>query len=245
MRTLSTIAQMIGVAGTRAEARRGLEEIVKAKDSFIASVSHEFRAPMAVVMGLSSELNARWSDFGQEEVMEFIDLIARESRGVSHIVEDLVANGHKRDGSRIFVAVKEHEGMAVFEVSDDGPGIPAERRDRIFETHEVGETSGRTASIRLGLTVSRQLARLMGGTSSTTRTPCRRSPVAPGGSGSGSTARVTGDRHDQASRLRRSAGSGLVRISPPMTTVGTVSHPSLTDRTNAAASSSSQMLCRS
>ena len=53
--------------------------------------------------------------------------------------------------------------MAVLEVADDGPGIPLDRRDRIFEAYEVGETSGRTASIGLGLTVSRQLARLMGG----------------------------------------------------------------------------------
>ena len=64
--------------------------MVKAKDSFIASVSHELRTPMAVVMGLSSELDARWSDFSQEEVTEFIDLIARESRAVSHIIEDLL-----------------------------------------------------------------------------------------------------------------------------------------------------------
>ncbi len=226
MRTLSTIAQMIGVARTRGDARRGLEEVVKAKDSFIASVSHELRTPMAVVMGLSSELDARWSDFSQEEVTEFIDLIARESRAVSHIIEDLliaarasaesitvlpelirldevvaeaiagmpldtthrltssslaevatladplrvrqivrnlVANSHRHGGSRIYVTVAERDGVAVLEVADDGPGIPLERRDRIFEAYEVGETSGRTASIGLGLTVSRQLARLMGG----------------------------------------------------------------------------------
>lgn len=226
IRTVATIAQMLGVARARAEARRGLEEIVKAKDSFIASVSHQLRTPMAVVMGLSSELNARWSDFTREEVFEFIDLIARESREVSNIIEDLlvaarasaesitvlpevirldevvgetvaamsaevtfrlaslelspvstfadplrirqivrnlVANGHRHGGTKIFVRVAEVDGSAVVEVSDDGAGIPPERRDRIFHAYEAGESDGRTATIGLGLTVSRQLARLMGG----------------------------------------------------------------------------------
>lgn len=226
IRTVAAIAQMLGVARTRAEARRGLEDIVKAKDSFIASVSHQLRTPMAVVMGLSAELSARWSDFGEDEIMEFIDLISRESREVSHIIEDLliaarasadsitvlpevvrldesvteaihtmsaeathrlvsvelspvstmadplrirqivrnlIVNGHRHGGRQIFIRVGEREGRAFVEVSDDGAGIPLERRDRIFEAYEVGESEGWSATMGLGLTVSRQLARLMGG----------------------------------------------------------------------------------
>jgi signal transduction histidine kinase len=226
IRTMAAIAQMLGVARARGEARRALEDIVKAKDSFIASVSHQLRTPMAVVMGLSSELSARWSDFGQDEVLEFIDLIARESREVSDIIEDLlvaarasadsitvlpemmrldetvyeaiqsmsgetthrlvslqldpvstmadplrvrqivrnlVSNGHHHGGRQIFVRVGELNGTAVFEVSDNGEGIPLDRRDRIFEAYEAGESDGWNAKMGLGLTVSRQLARLMGG----------------------------------------------------------------------------------
>ncbi|MGF1665930.1 MAG: ATP-binding protein [Acidimicrobiia bacterium] len=226
IRTMATIAQMLGVARTRTDARRNLEDIVKAKDRFIASVSHELRTPMAVVMGLSSELNGRRQDFSEEEVAEFIDLIARQSREVGNIIEDLlvsarataesitvlpelirldevvndaltsmsheqtrriastdltavstfadplrvrqiirnlVANGHRHGGTRVFIKVSTIEGAAVLEVSDDGPGVPAARRAEIFEAYSTGETQGRTASIGLGLTVSRQLARLMGG----------------------------------------------------------------------------------
>ncbi len=226
IRTVATIAQMLGVARTRADARRNLEDIVKAKDRFIASVSHELRTPMAVVMGLSSELSGRRQDFSEEEVAEFIDLIARQSSEVGNIIEDLlvsarataesitvlpemirldevvsdalmsmsseqtrriastdlaavstyadplrvrqiirnlVANGHRHGGTRVFIKVTTVDGAAVLEVSDDGPGIPPARRSEIFEAYSSGEAHGRTASIGLGLTVSRQLARLMGG----------------------------------------------------------------------------------
>jgi len=48
-------------------------------------------------------------------------------------------------------------------VVDDGPGIPADRRERIFEPFERAERAGTPGSVGLGLTVSRQLARLQGG----------------------------------------------------------------------------------
>jgi len=49
-------------------------------------------------------------------------------------------------------------------VSDDGPGIPEEARDLIFEPYrQAHKERGVTASIGIGLTVSRRLARLMGG----------------------------------------------------------------------------------
>jgi signal transduction histidine kinase len=226
IRTVATIAQMLGVARTRADARRNLEDIVKAKDQFIASVSHELRTPMAVVIGLSAELNARRHDFSDGEVDEFIELINRQSAEVGSIIEDLlvsarasassitvlpelirldtvldealeamssehtrriaavdaqevstvadplrvrqiirnlVTNGHRHGGARIFLRVGVEHGAAILEVTDDGPGIPPDRRQEIFEAYAGGEFEGRTASIGLGLTVSRQLARLMNG----------------------------------------------------------------------------------
>lgn len=49
-------------------------------------------------------------------------------------------------------------------MADDGPGVPKGQRDLIFEPyHRAHESKGMTASIGLGLTVSRQLARLMSG----------------------------------------------------------------------------------
>ncbi len=92
IRTIGTVARMLAAQAQRAKDQEALEGLVIAKDRFIASVSHELRTPMAVVMGLSSELATRRSDFTEAEVTEFIDLIARQSMDVSHIIEDLLVS---------------------------------------------------------------------------------------------------------------------------------------------------------
>jgi signal transduction histidine kinase len=49
-------------------------------------------------------------------------------------------------------------------VRDDGPGVPAGLRERIFDPYESAhDPAGQPGSVGLGLTVSRKLARLMGG----------------------------------------------------------------------------------
>lgn len=60
--------------------------------------------------------------------------------------------------------------MAVFEIEDTGPGIPADEIERVFEPFARGTetTSGGTG---LGLTISKMLTDLMGGEMSVTSTP--------------------------------------------------------------------------
>lgn len=54
--------------------------------------------------------------------------------------------------------------MASISVCDDGNPIPPRERDRIFEAYRSHETAPAVpGSVGLGLTVSRELARLMGG----------------------------------------------------------------------------------
>ncbi|MCP3997157.1 MAG: ATP-binding protein, partial [bacterium] len=56
-------------------------------------------------------------------------------------------------------------GYAVVEVRDNGAGIPQKDHERIFEPYtRAHDRPGMTASVGLGLTVSRQLAELMEGT---------------------------------------------------------------------------------
>jgi signal transduction histidine kinase len=83
---------------------------------------------------------------------------------VRQIIRNLVANAGRYGGPQIKVHVEECYDRSFVIVSDDGPGIPIEDQDRIFEPYErAHERHGQTASVGLGLTVSRQLARLMGG----------------------------------------------------------------------------------
>lgn len=88
---LRTAAQMIGAFWERQQAHRRLEELVRYKDEFVASVSHELRTPLTAVVGLSEELSSHDpGTFTPEDLQEFHQLIAQQSREVAYIVEDLL-----------------------------------------------------------------------------------------------------------------------------------------------------------
>jgi signal transduction histidine kinase len=83
---------------------------------------------------------------------------------VRQILRNLLTNALRYGGSDIRVEVEDSHDMAVLRVVDDGNPISEEDRDRLFEPYTTLE-GGRpvTGSIGLGLSVSRQLARLMDG----------------------------------------------------------------------------------
>jgi signal transduction histidine kinase len=80
------------------------------------------------------------------------------------IIRNLLTNAIRYGGEQVTVEAVEGERSTVLTVSDDGPGIDPAQWDSIFEPyHRAHEATTQPASIGLGLTVSRQLARLMGG----------------------------------------------------------------------------------
>ncbi|MQA86163.1 MAG: HAMP domain-containing protein [Streptosporangiales bacterium] len=52
---------------------------------------------------------------------------------VDRVLTNLVANAVRHAASRVVVGVRAEPGWAVLTVIDDGPGIPAEDRERVFE----------------------------------------------------------------------------------------------------------------
>ncbi len=70
------------------KARSALEDLIRAKDEFIASVSHELRTPLTAVVGLTHELSEGRVE--PHEVPELQSLIAQQAQEVSDIVEDLL-----------------------------------------------------------------------------------------------------------------------------------------------------------
>lgn len=83
---------------------------------------------------------------------------------VRQIIRNLVSNAFHYGGTRIRVSVSSDNSSAQVIVADDGNGVPAEDQDTIFEPYRRAHNApGLTASMGLGLTISRQLARLMGG----------------------------------------------------------------------------------
>lgn len=83
---------------------------------------------------------------------------------IRQIVRNLLSNADRYGGSSVEVVVAGRDGTATIEVRDDGGGVPEADRGRIFEAYGQAR-SGRKVdgSVGLGLAVSRQLARLMGG----------------------------------------------------------------------------------
>jgi signal transduction histidine kinase len=83
---------------------------------------------------------------------------------IRQVVRNLLINAHRHGGPNIRVAVAAAGGWGFIDVADDGPGIPEQLRASIFERFVSGASHpGRTGSLGLGLTVSRKLAQLMGG----------------------------------------------------------------------------------
>jgi signal transduction histidine kinase len=92
--------------------------------------------------------------------------------GLKRVLENLVNNALKF-GGRARARALTRDGMAVVEVDDDGPGIPAEEVERAFEPFHRLETSRSrdTGGMGLGLTVARAIARAHGGDVTLTNRP--------------------------------------------------------------------------
>lgn len=84
---------------------------------------------------------------------------------VRQILRNLISNAFRYGGDRVAVRTHRDGEWSSVEIIDDGDGIAADDRDLIFEPYQRAKDGVRlTASIGLGLTVSRKLADLMGGT---------------------------------------------------------------------------------
>jgi PAS domain S-box-containing protein len=84
---------------------------------------------------------------------------------VRQILRNLLVNADRYGGPNVRVRVESRDDTRVLEVRDDGDGIPSSHRSFIFEPYQrAHRAEGRTESVGLGLTVSRHLAELMGGT---------------------------------------------------------------------------------
>jgi signal transduction histidine kinase/CheY-like chemotaxis protein len=82
------------------------------------------------------------------------------------IIANIVGNAVKYTvRGRIEVRVERREGRIAIEVADTGPGLSREEMDQAFQAFQRVERTGAGVNgAGLGLSLSRQLARLMGGT---------------------------------------------------------------------------------
>jgi signal transduction histidine kinase len=88
-----------------------------------------------------------------------------DRRRVQQIVRNLLENARKYGGDQVLVEGQVLGDQYLVIISDNGPGVPDEETQRVFENFEqVSKGEARESTgIGLGLPIARRLARLMGG----------------------------------------------------------------------------------
>ncbi len=208
-----------------------LERAIAQQRRFMADASHELRTPVSIVRG-EAEVTLATDENDPAMLRDALGVIARESRSVSEIVEDLFLLARADSGQRVLSpsrfyldellddVVRSMRSLAArkqldletdlarecmieadealvrrllfnllqnsvkysvnggsvkvllirtsttdysIEVSDSGPGIPAEEWTRIFDRFYRGPRAGTESGSGLGLSIARSIAELHGG----------------------------------------------------------------------------------
>jgi signal transduction histidine kinase len=100
------------------------------------------------------------------ELASEVDLVEGDERRLRQVVFNLLSNAVKftPEGGRIVVASARVDGEVHVSVTDTGPGIVAEERERIFEEfHQTDVGVQQREGTGLGLALSKRLVELHGG----------------------------------------------------------------------------------
>ncbi len=93
---------------------------------------------------------------GEERIV-----ITGQSLGLKRLFGNLIDNALKY-GAAARIKLAREEGLVIIDIADDGPGVPAERREGVFEPFvRLNEEGARGAG--LGLAAARSIARAHGG----------------------------------------------------------------------------------
>ncbi|HUP16066.1 MAG TPA: HAMP domain-containing sensor histidine kinase [Acidimicrobiia bacterium] len=86
-----------------------------------------------------------------------------DSLRITQIMINLLDNARRNAQHLVEISGRVDDEFVTVEVSNDGPSIPAERAESIYEPFMAQQPEGQPLPIGVGLSVSRALARRMGG----------------------------------------------------------------------------------
>jgi two-component system, NarL family, sensor histidine kinase DevS len=131
-----------------------LKPVIRAVDP--ASVAHKALSRMTPTAAGKAAL--------QLEVDADLPACNTDASRVEQILVNLMGNAiqHCAPGGAVRMQVSARNGLVCFTVDNDGPGVPAEEVERIFDIY-VSRKEGDVQGVGLGLPLSRRLARLLGG----------------------------------------------------------------------------------
>ena len=143
-----------------------MEQMVTQTLEFMRDATESEPVQRVNLMGLVESLQADYEDLGKE-----VRITGRLSRPVSarpaalrRCVTNLVENA-LRYGRRATIEATEDASAITLSILDDGPGLPEEQLERVFEPFFRGEGSRNreTGGFGLGLGIARNIARAHGG----------------------------------------------------------------------------------
>ena len=131
-----------------------LKPVIRAVDP--ASVAHKALSRMTPTAAGKAAL--------QLEVDADLPACNTDASRVEQILVNLMGNAiqHCAPGGAVRMQVSARNGLVCFTVDNDGPGVPVEEVERIFDIY-VSKKEGDVQGVGLGLPLSRRLARLLGG----------------------------------------------------------------------------------
>jgi signal transduction histidine kinase len=88
-----------------------------------------------------------------------------DERRVVQVLYNLLANaiGFSPQGGTVRVTATQRDGRTIFSVSDQGPGISPESRDKVFDWFEANANGSRHRGAGLGLSLVRSFVEMHGG----------------------------------------------------------------------------------
>ena len=143
-----------------------MEQMISDTLAFVRDATHQGERRRLELSSLVATVADEMADTGLDvssdapaPVVVYGDALA-----LRRLVTNLLDNAVKF-GTRARARVYAQNGAAVVEVDDDGPGVPADQRERVFEPFHRGEPSRSraTGGAGLGLAVVRTIARAHGG----------------------------------------------------------------------------------
>jgi signal transduction histidine kinase len=132
-----------------------------------ARVDSDAVAVVAEDVNLNAEAATIMRTFGDlpvETVPNAPAIAKADASRVRQVLRNLLVNAQRYGGDRVTIRITSTEDEVAVAVCDDGPPLPEHQRQAVFERYyRAGQRPGLTASVGLGLAVSRELARLMEG----------------------------------------------------------------------------------
>lgn len=134
-----------------------------------SAIERDAVGPVALAALVRESVRRRHPDAGIALTADEALIVRAHPERLAQVVENLVDNAvaFSPNPGTVGVSVQREAGEAVLTVSDQGPGIPDEHRDRVFErffSWRPGTASARHEHAGLGLAIARAIVEAYGGT---------------------------------------------------------------------------------